>query len=71
MSMRGQEFKARDKKVQKMTRDGLAEKNLAQGTQQRISGRQAEVSFGRGETGRKQQPDTEPRGVDRIRRMAG
>ena len=47
MSMRGQEFKARDKKVQKMTRDGLAEKNLAQGTQQRISGRQAEVSFGR------------------------
>lgn len=47
MSMRGQEFKARDKKVHKMTRDGLAEKNLAQGTQQRISGRQAEVSFGR------------------------
>ena len=26
--MRGQEFRARDKKVQKMTRDGLTEKNL-------------------------------------------
>lgn len=47
MSMRGQEFKVRDKKVQKMTRDGLTEKNLTQGTQQRISKRMAEVSFGR------------------------
>ena len=37
--MRGQEFKVRDKKVQKMTRDGLTEKNLTQGTQQRISTR--------------------------------
>lgn len=31
--MREPEFKAKEKKVQKMTRDGLAEKNLAQGTQ--------------------------------------
>lgn len=48
--MRGQEFRARDKKVQKMTRDGLTEKNLTAGTEQRISGRAAEVSFGRGKT---------------------
>ena len=45
--MRGQEFRARDKKVQKMTRDGLTEKNLTAGTEQRISGRLADVSFGR------------------------
>ena len=44
--MRGQEFRARDKKVQKMTRDGLTEKNLTAGTEQRISGRLADVSFG-------------------------
>lgn len=44
--MREQEFKARDKKVQKMSRDGLTEKNLTQGTEQRISGRLADVSFG-------------------------
>ncbi len=34
--MRGQEFWARDKKVQKMTRDGLTEKNLTAGTEQRM-----------------------------------
>lgn len=45
-AMRGQEFRARDKKVQKMTRDGLTEKNLTAGTEQRISGRLADVSFG-------------------------
>ena len=45
--MRGQEFKARDKKVQKMTRDGLMEKNLAQGIEQRISSRLADASFRR------------------------
>lgn len=43
--MRGQEFRVRDKKVQKMTRDGLTEKNLTQGTQQRISSRLEEISF--------------------------
>ena len=48
--MRGQEFRARDKKVQKMTRDGLTEKNLAAGTEERISGRLADVSFGREKT---------------------
>lgn len=45
--MRGQEFRVRDKKVQKMTRDGLVEKNLTKGSEQRISGRLADVSFGR------------------------
>ncbi|MCI8321431.1 MAG: peptidase M24, partial [Dorea sp.] len=48
--MRGQEFRARDKKVRKMTRDGLTEKNLAAGTEERISGRLADVSFGREKT---------------------
>lgn len=43
--MREQEFRARDKKVRKMTRDGLVEKNLADGTQRRVSRRTAEVSF--------------------------
>ena len=43
--MRGQEFRVRDKKVQKMTRDGLTEQNLSQGTKQRISSRVADVSF--------------------------
>lgn len=43
--MRGQEFKVRDKKVQKITRNGLTEKNLTQGTEQRISSRLEEVSF--------------------------
>lgn len=45
--MREQEFKARDKKVQKMSRDGLTEQNLTQGTEQRISQRLADVSFDR------------------------
>ncbi len=45
--MRGQEFRARDKKIQKMTRDGLTEKNLTSGTEQRISSRLADASFGR------------------------
>lgn len=43
--MRGQEFRVRDKKVQKMTRDGLTEQNLSQGTKRRISSRVADVSF--------------------------
>ena len=45
--MREQEFKSRDKKVQKMTRDGLTEQNLTQGTEQRISSRLSDVSFDR------------------------
>lgn len=45
--MRDQEFHARDKKIQKMTRDGLKEKNLTQGTEQRVSQRLADVSFDR------------------------
>ena len=48
--MREPEFKAKEKKVQKMTRDGLAEKNLAQGTQENISSRIADVSFAKEKT---------------------
>ena len=48
--MREPEFKAKEKKVQKMTRDGLAEKNLAQGTQENISNRIADVSFSKERT---------------------
>jgi len=47
--MRGQELHARDKKVQKMTRDGLVEKNLTQGKEERVSGRAADADFGRKE----------------------
>lgn len=43
--MRDKEFHSRDKTVQKMTRDGLTEKNLTQGTEQRVSQRLADVSF--------------------------
>lgn len=45
--MRDQEFRARDKKVQKMTRDGLMEKNLTQGTVQNISSRITDADFDR------------------------
>lgn len=43
--MRDSEFRSRDKKVHKMTRDGLVEQNQTTGTEQRISGRLADVSF--------------------------
>lgn len=43
--MRDLEFQAREKKVQKMSRDGLVEQNRATGEKQRISGRLADVSF--------------------------
>lgn len=45
--MRGQEFHTRDRIVQKMTRDGLTQQNLTQGTQQRISSRVVDISFTR------------------------
>ena len=45
--MREQEFRTRDKKVHKMTRDGLTEKNLTQGTEENVSQRTADASFGR------------------------
>ncbi len=44
--MRGKEFRARDKKVQKLTRDGLVERNQATGEESRISQRTADISFG-------------------------
>ncbi len=44
--MRGQEFRARDKKVQKMGRDGLVEQNKATGEERRVSQRTADMSFG-------------------------
>ena len=40
-------YKARDKIVQKMTRDGLTEENKATGEVERISKRDAELSFGK------------------------
>ena len=43
--MSGQRFRAREKTVQKMGRDGLVEQNLATGQQQRISRRAADISF--------------------------
>ena len=48
--MRDLEFQAREKKVQKMSRDGLVEQNRATGEEQRISGRLADVSFGKERT---------------------
>ncbi len=44
--MRGREFRARDKKVQKMGRDGLVEQNKATGEERRVSQRTADISFG-------------------------
>lgn len=43
--MREQEFRARDKKVQKMTKDGLVEENRTKKTTARISGREADTAF--------------------------
>lgn len=43
--MRGRQLQARDKKVQQMSRDGLTEKNLTKGTEQRASSRTADISF--------------------------
>ena len=48
--MRDLEFQAREKKVQKMSLDGLVEQNRATGEEQRISGRLADVSFGKEHT---------------------
>lgn len=47
--MRDQEFRARDKLVQKMTRDGLTEKNLTKGTEERVSSREKDFSYKRTE----------------------
>ena len=44
--MRGEQFRARDKKVQKLTRDGLAEQNKATGEERLVSQRTADISFG-------------------------
>ncbi len=45
--MRGEAFRGRDKKVQKLGRDGLVELNQATGEERRISGRTADISFDR------------------------
>ncbi|MDE2444016.1 MAG: hypothetical protein O0X49_06485, partial [Methanocorpusculum sp.] len=44
--MRGEQFRARDKKVQKLTRDGLVEQNKATGEEHLVSQRTADISFG-------------------------
>lgn len=41
--MRGQEYKAKDKTVRKMSRDGLREENLHTGGSTRISQRELDV----------------------------
>ncbi len=57
--MRDQEFRARDKLVQKMTRDGLTEKNLTKGTEERVSSREKDFSYKRTEeTGGQTAPGT-------------
>lgn len=43
--MREQEFRIRDKKVRKMTKDGLVEENRTRGTTERISKREADAAF--------------------------
>ncbi len=43
--MRGERFRAREKKVQKLGRDGLVEQNKATGEERRVSGRAADISF--------------------------
>ena len=48
--MSGQRFQAREKKVQKLGRDGLVEQNKATGEEKRISHRTADISFGPGRT---------------------
>lgn len=44
--MRGEEFRAREKKVQKLTRDGLVEQNKTTGEERRVSQRTADIAFG-------------------------
>lgn len=57
--MRDQKFRARDKLVQKMTRDGLTEKNLTKGTEERVSSREKDFSYKwAGETGSQTAPGT-------------
>lgn len=57
--MRDQEFRARDKVVQKMTRDGLTERNLTKGTEERVSSREKDFSYKRTEeTGGRTAPGT-------------
>ena len=43
--MREQEYRARDKKVNRMTRDGLVQDNLATGDREKISKREADADF--------------------------
>ena len=45
--MAEQRMKVRDKKVQKMTRDGLVEENLTEKSSVRVSNRASDVQMGR------------------------
>lgn len=49
--MREQEYRTRGRVVQKMIREGLSERNLAEGTEQRVSQRLADFSFRQEEIG--------------------
>lgn len=44
--MRGEQFRARDKRVQKLTKDGLVEQNKSTGEERLVSQRTADISFG-------------------------
>lgn len=44
--MRGKQFRARDKTVQKLTRDGLVEQNRSTGEERLVSQKTADIAFG-------------------------
>ena len=64
--MREQEFRSRDKKVHKMSRDGLVEQNRTTGEEQRVSQRLEDVSF---EKDRPQEQAAGHRAAKRVARQ--
>lgn len=64
--MREQEFRSRDKKVHKMSRDGLVEQNQTTGEEQRVSQRLEDVSF---EKGRPREQAAGHRAAKRVARQ--
>lgn len=64
--MREQEFRSRDKKVHKMSRDGLVEQNQTTGEEQRVSQHLEDVSF---EKGRPREQAAGHRAAKRVARQ--
>lgn len=64
--MREQEFRSRDKKVHKMSRDGLVEQNQTTGEERRVSQRLEDVSF---EKGRPREQAAGHRAAKRVARQ--